>query len=133
MPSQADITVKKADGSTDITYNALSPSAGNGVPAVWRANAAGAAPSQRPELRMTSSDVGGGTGRRTRKTYRYPWVVTDTNLGTSYVKDHVQISMEVLTPVGVPDTVTNEAVAQFANLNDSPLLVSSDQTGFAPT
>jgi len=38
MPSMANITVKKNDGTTDATYTALTPSAGDKVSAQWRNN-----------------------------------------------------------------------------------------------
>jgi hypothetical protein len=134
MPSMANITVKAADGSTNVVYDALSPSAGNGVPAIWRATAAGTSPATRPELRMVSQDTGkGGSFRRTRLTYRYPWSVTDANLGITTVREYIQITRDILAPQGCPSTLIDEAVAQFANLNDDPLIVDCDQAGFAPT
>lgn len=36
MPTMANLTVKKYDGVTDIVYDALSASGGDGSPAVWR-------------------------------------------------------------------------------------------------
>lgn len=134
MPDMADITVKKADGSTDVTFTKLTPSAGDSVPAIWRDTASGSSANTRSELRMTSQDVGGGGGsRRTRLTARFPWTVTDANLGITTVKEYVQISRDIVAPKGVPQVVIDEAVAQFANLNDSTLIVSADKAGFAPT
>lgn len=35
MPNMANITVKKADGTTDVVYTALTPSAGDKTSARW--------------------------------------------------------------------------------------------------
>jgi hypothetical protein len=53
MPALADITVKMADGTTNITYTGIVPSAGDKTPAVWRSNSVGGSIGQRPELRAT--------------------------------------------------------------------------------
>ncbi|DAD52319.1 coat protein [ssRNA phage SRR6960799_23] len=134
MPDMANITVKAANGSTDVVYDKCTPSAGDSVPAIWRATAAGTSANTRPELRMTSQDVGQGSSfRRTRLTFRYPWSVTDANLGITTVKDYIQVNRDIVAPKGCPSAIVDEAVAQFANLNDSSLIVTSDQVGFAPT
>lgn len=39
MPQMANITVKKADGTTDVVYTALTPAGGDNSPARWSANA----------------------------------------------------------------------------------------------
>jgi transcriptional regulator of met regulon len=39
MPAMANITVKKADDTTDVIYVAISPSAGDKVPAIWQVTA----------------------------------------------------------------------------------------------
>lgn len=43
MPTMANITVKKFDGTTDIVFDALSGSGGDGSPAVWRQDTGAAA------------------------------------------------------------------------------------------
>lgn len=48
MPSMANIIIKKADGTTDITYTALTPSSGDKVPAQWRVESIGTVAGNRP-------------------------------------------------------------------------------------
>jgi hypothetical protein len=44
MPTMASITVKKADGTTDIVYDALAASGGDNSPAAWRQDTGAVAP-----------------------------------------------------------------------------------------
>lgn len=129
----SDITVKTADGTTDIVYSALTPSAGDKVPAQWRAETAGTAAGLRPTLSLRSEYNGPRTARRVDFTYQYPFVVTDTSTSTSSVKARIPFSGSMTIPVEIPDSVVAEAVAQSTNLLVSALLVSCLKAGYAPT
>lgn len=136
MPQMANITVKKNDGTTDIVYTAKSPSAGDSVPAVWRADSVGSAPSHRPEYRLMSKNTrkGGEEAREMRGTYKYPQLVTDTNLGgLTIVKRDALISFNGVFPKDMPAADINEAVSQAFNLFVSTLNKDSCKDGFAPT
>lgn len=136
MPQMANITVKKNDGTTDVVYNAKSPSAGNGVPAVWRADAVGSAASHRPELRVTSKDIRfmGEEAREIHATYAYPQLVTDTNLGGMTIVKRRALGMYTAkVPKDMPAADLNEFASQLANLIVSTLLKDCVKDGFAPT
>jgi len=133
MPSMANITVKKADNTTDITFTALNPSSGDTVPALWRSETAGPSASLRPTLQMKSTWNGPRTARRVEVEYQYPYTLTDTTTSSTYVKARVPIKMTVTVPAEIPDTVVTEAVNQFTNLADSTLVIDCFKIGFAPT
>lgn len=133
MANMADITVKKADGTTNITYTALSPSAGDSVPAVWRSETAGSAPGFKPVLKLWSKNNGPRTARRVEYTFSYPQTATDSTTGiVSVVNVPIGGGYFVL-PNEVPDAVMAEFVEQGVNLLGSALIKTSIKAGFAPT
>lgn len=133
MPAMANITVKKADGTTDITYTALAGSSGEGVPALWRQEDAGLPAALRPSLRMTAkSGNNAGTGRRTMEALHVrPIVVTNSDGTKAQIGTH---TVRVTSVLMFSDAQSNvdEAVAQGINLADSPLIQSAFKEGFAP-
>lgn len=48
MPTLSNITVKKNDGTTDVIYTGVAPSAGDKSPAVLRNNSLGSAAAFHP-------------------------------------------------------------------------------------
>lgn len=133
MPQIADIVVKKYDGTTNITYTALTPSSGDGTPAVWRSESAGTQANLKPALSLSSRWNGPRTARRVDASFMYPQQYTDTTTGLVLVKNKVIMNLSAVVPAEVPDTVLQEAVAQATNLFASTLFRSSVQAGFAPT
>jgi hypothetical protein len=135
MPSMADITVKKNDGTTDIVYTGISPSAGNGVPAVWRSDSVGSTAGQRPELRLWANDLASKPGgRKMQTTYFYPYTVTDSTTSLVSRVDTFEFRGEWKIPAGViPDAITAEAVSQLANLLASALVKSCVKSGYSAT
>lgn len=132
MPTMANITVKKADGTTDIVYSAVTASAGDKSPAVWRANAIGIAPAFRPELRVLAQDNAPRTVRRSSGTYTYPQSVVAED-GTSSIANKAGGDFSFYIPQGMPDADIAEAAAQFCNLIYSSLIKSTLAGGYAPT
>jgi hypothetical protein len=133
MTSMASITVKKADGTTDITYSALTASAGDGVAAQWRSETAGSQVNAKPTLSMVSQYNGNRTARRIDLSFKYPQAVTDSTTSVVSVANTVPLSMSITIPLGVPDSIVAEAVAQATNLLHSTLIVDSLKAGYAPT
>lgn len=130
MPSMAAITVKKADGTTDIVYDIKSQSSGDGTWATWRQDTGNTNPfSARPTLmhRVTESAKG---VRRVDLVYVYPYYYTDTTTSQVVVSPlNVSFKNGVLTvPQGIPTTFINEAAAQFSNLIGSSAMKSALQT-----
>jgi hypothetical protein len=133
MPDMADIVVKKADGTTNITFNKLTASSGDKVPAQWRQEATGASAALRPTFEMVSQWNGPRTARRVNSSFQYPYTVTDTTTSTTTVKARIPYQTSAVVPTEVPDTIVSEAVAQGTNLQTSALVVSCYKTGYAPT
>lgn len=130
MPQMANIIVKKNDGTTDATYTALIPSAGDKTPAIWKNQAVGTASAHRPELKIMSRDNGPSTARRVVGTYTYPTLATGSD-GKTYVSDRVVIDFNAAIPKGMPDADVNEAVSQGCNLIASSLVKDQLKTGYA--
>lgn len=133
MPSMADITVKKADGTTNVTYVAATPSAGDKSPAVWTLNAASGIQGFRPRLELQTQYNGPQTLRQARVRFSYPVTYTDTTTGLAKQLANVGFDGVVYLPVEMTTTDWNEAFAQLGNLMSSTLVRSSVQEGFAPT
>lgn len=132
MPNMASVTVKKNDGTTDVVYTAVVPSAGDKTPAIWKNQTVGTANSHRPELKLQSRDNGTNTARRVEGVLTYPYLTVDTQ-GKTNVADKVILNVSAVVPKGMPDTDVNEAVSQGFNLFAATLLKDSFKTGYAPT
>lgn len=133
MPSMANITVKAANGTTDVVYTAMAPSSGDGVAAVWRNEAAGSAAAFKPSFSLVSKYNGNKTARRMNATYYMPQTATDTTTSLTSVVNSVPITFSVALPLEVPQTVIDEAVHQLTNLLASTLVRDALKAGFAPT
>jgi len=133
MPALADIVVKKADGSTDVTFTGVVPSAGDKTPAVWRSNSAGGAIGQRPELRLQSSSNGDGSARKMVANFSFPSLFTDTSTGRVSVDKRLNFTLSVAVPVEMPDADLAEAVEQGMNLCHATLIKSCLKAGYSAT
>lgn len=127
-----NITVKKNDGTTDVIYTALAPSAGDKTPAYWRNNTVGTAEAHKPELRMSSKPNGDLTTRQVTMHYSYPSTVVGGD-GKTTVAYRTNFTLSSSLPQGMPTTEMNEAVSQFLNLCASTLIKDSFKSGFSPT
>lgn len=132
MPSLANITVKKNDGVTDITYTGIAASSGDSSPAVFRSNSVGAAVAFRPEFRVVSRSNGSKTARRVEGSFVYPETVTGTD-GVTRVAERALGSFSFLLPNGMSEVNSAEAASQFLNLCAATLTKDSVKSGFAPT
>jgi len=133
MPAIANLVIKKNDNTTDITYTAVVPSSGDGVPAIWRSQSIGSAAAHQPELRLSSKSGSNGMKRTLRATYVYPQIATNSTTGVTSVIDRVVISADWQVPLGMAATDVNEAVSQFAHALAATLTKDSVKSGFAPT
>jgi len=133
MPALANIVVKKADGTTDVTYTGIVPSAGDKTPAVWRQNSYGGSIGQRPELRMQTSSNGDASSRRVVINFTYPSLFTDTTTSRVQIDKRLNFTLTGAVPVEMTDTDLNEAIAQGFNLLASTLIKQSASSGYAPT
>lgn len=119
MPSIANVTVKKADGTTDIVYDALTGAAGDGSPAVWRqdtgANAA-LPVGFRALVQMSSVNNGPKTARRLVVTFKRPYAVLNSTTGRYESYDENFGRFEFTGPNAIPASENSEAAHQLTNL-----------------
>lgn len=135
MPSMASITVKKFDGTTDIVYDALSGSGGDGSPAVWRQDTgvASAIPNGlRKFFKLLTKWNGPKTARQMTFEYVAPYTVQDSTTTLYSAKDRVVITGIVTLPQACPADHINEGVYQGLNLLAASLVKSAGAAGYAP-
>lgn len=131
MPQMANITVKKSDGTTDIIYVGVAPSAGDKIPAIWRADAVSTIPKHRPTLSLLLKDNGPKTARHVTGVYKYPVAATvsgvETLLGT------VPFEFNGTLPTNLDANAVKEAIYQFGNLLVAALVRQQMTDGYAAT
>lgn len=132
MPNMANVTVKKADGTTDVVYTQATPAAGDKSPAVWKNHTVGTTVAQRPTLTIMSADNGTRKARRIRSTYYWPKTRLDSG-GNVIIQGGITFEVSALIPQDMTPTEIGEAVAQQANLQASALLKSVYVEGYAPS
>lgn len=132
MPDMANIVVKMANGTTDITYSKAAASAGDKSPAVWKSETVGTVLAGRPTLTLTSMDNGTRKSRRLRASYIYPKVRTDAQSQT-IVNGGASAEASFLVPQDMTAAEIAEYANQFANLLASALIKSSVTSGYSPT
>lgn len=132
MPTMANITVKKADGTTDVIYVALAPSNGDQSPARWRLDAIGGAPANRPVLTVGAKAASNGATRVVFGKFVFPETFTDTTTGITSVRSSASGSFEVRVPQHLAPAIISEFSAQFGNLVAASLMKSSYAEGYAP-
>ena len=131
MPTIANITIKKSDGTTDVVYTAIQGSAGPSVPAMFRNNTIGTTVAERPTLLIKASDNGNKTSRRVRLDFSWPLVVTDSG-GNKRVNGRMAGEASVVIPQNQDAAVIKEQAYQFANLIGCALVKASFDEGYAP-
>lgn len=131
MPQMANITVKKADGTTNIVYDAIVPSSGDKTPAVWCAKAVSAIPKHRPVFSILFKDNGPRTARHVSGVFKFPAFVLNGGLETQVAT--VPLSFEGTLPTTIDAAVVKEAVYQFGNLLVAALVRAQLEEGYAAT
>jgi len=133
MANMASITVKKADGTTDVVYIAAVPSAGDKSPAIWTQNAFSGVQSNRPRFELLTQFNGQRAIRQVKLKYDFPSVYTEANTGLQKLNGSVGFNGVLYLPVQLTTTEWKEAFAQLGNLLCATLIRQSVEEGFAPT
>jgi hypothetical protein len=128
----ADLTVKKADETTNIVYTQKVASAGDRTPAIWKSTTVGTAPAHNPSLSLTSRSNADGKVRRLDYAYSYPQTAVASD-GSISVVNLFQSSGSTAVPQGMPQADVNEAVAQLFNCLSQALIKTAHKDGYAPT
>lgn len=134
MPTLANITVKKNDGTTDIIYTAQAGAGGDKIPAIWKAPVVtnGTAPSHAPEFQLMAQGNAAKTARRLIGKLSYPSVSLDSATSIASVKNRALVEINGVFPVDMPQSHIDEAVSQACNLFVSTQVKDSLKQGFAP-
>jgi len=133
MPSMADLSVKKADGTTVVVYNALAPSSGDRTAAQFRQETASPVAANRPTFTISSKASANGKARIVEYTFLYPLTYTDTTTNITSVLASVKASGSFIFSKDISDVVLSEAAAQMANVLSSTLIQSVFKSGYAPS
>ncbi len=131
MPTLANITIKKNDGTTDITFTGVVPSSGDNTPAVWKSQSVGTAQAHQPEARLSARDSDQGKRRTLRATIQFPETATDSTTGITTVINKASFNAEWNIPKEMSATNVNEFASQVANLLDSTLFVDCVKAGYS--
>lgn len=132
MAAMADLVVKKADETTNITYAAKVASSGDKSPAVWKCTSVGSSPGHNPMLTLQTRSNAANTARRADFNFSYPHTATATD-GSIQVVNLFNFQGSMLVPMGMTQTLIDEAVAQCFNLLAATLIKTSCKDGYAPT
>lgn len=133
MADMANIVVKAANGTTDVTMVKVQPAGGDGQPAMWREDAASGAPGQKPALSVTSRWNGPKTARRVEASFKGHQTYTDTTTGLLQVANTLPISLSAVVPQGMPTAVADEIIARAVNSFASALFKQMLREGYAAT
>lgn len=132
MAAASNITIKKADGTTNIVYSLLAASGGDRSPAVWRSTTAPGTAGQQPFIQVAARQNGDGNVRRVDVLYVYPSVFTDTSGNTS-IRSKAVFQGSLALPQDATSADMQEMGAQLSNLFVDAMLKGTFQTGYAPT
>lgn len=128
MPNMSNITVKKADDTSDQVYTGVNPAGGDGIPAIFRAQDIGDSPVSRPEIRVSSRSS--KIGRVVRVTAHYPSVTTVA--GVTTVVPGCKMSCDFQLNEAQPTSQALEAATQFPRFLADALIRECFSTGFSP-
>lgn len=135
MPAMANIVVKKADETTNITYDALTPAGGDGSQAVWRQDTgavAGLPVGMRAVLKMKTVNNGPRTARRAIIDFKRPYAVLNSTTGRYETLDADVAHIEFNLPENIPAAERNESVYQCFNLAAAALIKQATAAGYSP-
>lgn len=131
MPQMDNVTVKAANGTTDVVYTALTPSAGDSIPAKWRVETASTIVANRPTQSMLAQDTTRKDARKVILRGKYP---VERTINGAVVQVGV-IPLELSGVIGLQFTQAeiDEAVMQHTNFCVSTLIRNSFKSGYGPT
>lgn len=109
----ANITIKKADGTTDVVYTQIVVSTGDSVDAIWRSETSATLRGNRWTAKMRSRDNGPKTGRRVEVDFNATILATVD--GREVVLHNIPIKATALVPNMVTEAEASEAVHQGLN------------------
>lgn len=134
MPAMANITVKAANGTTDVVFTALSQSSGDGNPALWRQEDSTKVPGHRIIAEIRTLWNGPRDARRAIFSLRAPIVQATAVAGVNEKVGEIRCDNgNWIVPQNAPAAFVADVVAYGQNLQSSALIKSVVADGFAPT
>lgn len=132
MPTMANITAQNAAGA-NVTFEVVTPSAGDGQSAIWQLTAASTVPIGRPRAEISSRFNAEKTARKVQTSLTVPFLVTDSVTGLQRVAANIICrNGEWTIPRNIPDNIVADAVAYYSTLTASLLWKDSIKSGYAP-
>lgn len=113
MPQITNVTVKAANGTTDVVYTGVQPSAGGTSPAIWRDSSGAVSPGFQPEMRTTVKSNAQGTVKTIQLTGMYPEVGVVG--GVNQIINLIGVDVKVTVPQQASVTAIQEGVHRVLN------------------
>lgn len=132
MPQMANITVLNAAGGS-VVYTAATPSSGDRVAAVWRANALAVNIANRPKFSVSTRDNTRKDGRVLNASFQFPITGTDANTGQEIILATFPCAFNGTLPTNVDAAKVADGFTQMGNLIASALIRAVAAEGYAPT
>lgn len=132
MPKMADITVKKADGTSDVLLSAIVGAANDQTPAIWRNRVNSTVPLAQPEFTLASRDNGNKSGRRMSHSGVWPVAYQDPSNNLFKVTSQASGSGSFLLPSNMDPAQIKEFVYQYTNWLASALVREALNERYAP-
>lgn len=129
MPQIANITVKQADGTTDIEFTALNGAGGDGSPSLWEVVASNVYSAFRSRLQAISKWNGKRDARHVEIKLSVPETIVVN--GETKLVGTVPVVMTVIRPTTVSDATVKEAVYQAGNLAVTQLCRDMMTSGYS--
>lgn len=129
MATIANVTVKKTDGTTDVTFTAVQGATAKD-PAVWQNTASSLVYNNRDSVKMVSRDNGTKTARWMEVDALF--IVRRTESSLEVNKGQIPAKFSIPLPNWATDAECNEAVDQFINLLASAHFRGAIKGRFAP-
>lgn len=130
MAAMADLTVKKYDGTTNIVYVAKTGAAGNGQPALWRADSVSTTPAMCPTFSLSAAPNAKGTTRIMK--YEFDLPVLQLVNGVQTIVGHQKGNGVIPVLQNADWDQVKEGIAQQLNLLATALVRTSVLEGYAP-
>jgi len=128
MTQMSNIVVKSSSGA-DVTFGAITGSAGDGVPALWRVADPDKAPAKQTSLTLSARDTADKKGRRSVLSFNAFYAQTVNGITT---ESRVPMKVEVVTPLTMPASAALDYVTVALNTAGAALVQQSMGTGYAP-
>ena len=131
MPAIANLSLQN-NAATAVTGTALSPSAGEGVPAIWRVETT-KPPFARPLIQLSARKNQKGDVRVVDVKVTVPYSVNNTSTGLEQLVSKITFAGSFIVPQDIPTSVSDDAVAYIKTFFADTGVISALKAQIAPT